>query len=76
MDYVSNDKMKIFLKGVGIGITRSVLSDLSRRTTGKQLGYSSISIESIFKVGIATRFSTLGFLAAYDYMEKGGGNKT
>ena len=69
MDYVSDKKMKIFLKGAGIGITGSVLSELSRKITGKQLGFSPMSFVGTFKVALVSGVSTLGFMAGYDYIE-------
>ena len=69
MDYVSDKKMKIFLKGAGIGITGSVVSMLSKELTGRQLGYSPMTIVNTIKVGAITGLSTLGFLAAYDQIE-------
>ena len=69
MDYVSDKKMKIFLKGAGIGITGSFVSMLSKEITGKQLGYSPMSVVSTVKVAVVSGFSTLGFLAGYDYIE-------
>ena len=61
--------MKTFLKGAGIGITGSVVSMLSKEITGKQLGYSLMSIVSTVKVALVSGFSTLGFLAACDKIE-------
>ena len=69
MDYASDKKMKIFLKGAGIGITGSVVSMLSKELIGKQLGYSPMTIVSTLKVGFVSGLSTLGFLAAYDGIE-------
>ena len=69
MDYVSDKKMKIFLKGAGIGITGSIVSMLSREITGKQLGYSPMTIGSTAKVALVSGFSTLGFLYGYDQIE-------
>ena len=69
MDYMPNKKMKIFLKGAGIGITGSVLSMLTKGITGKQLGYSPMTFGNTFKVAIASGISTLGFMAGYDYVE-------
>ena len=69
MDYVSDKKMKIFLKGAGIGITGSIISATSGRITGSRLGYSPMTLESTFKVALASGVSTLAFMAGYDYME-------
>ena len=69
MDYVSDKKVKIFLKGAGIGITGSVLSAVSGRITGSRLGYSPMTPESTIKVAIASGVSTLAFMAGYDYVE-------
>ena len=69
MDYVSDKKMKIFLKGAGIGITGSVLSAVSGRVSGSRLGYSPMTLGSTFKVAVASGISTLAFLAGYDYVE-------
>ena len=67
-DYTTN-KIKTFGLGAGIGITGSVLSMLSKEITGKQLGYSPMSLGSTVKVAIVSGFSTLGFLAGVDYIE-------
>ena len=69
MDYVSDKKMKIFLKGAGIGITGSVLSAVSGRVSGSRLGYSPMTLESTFKVALVSGVSTLAFMAGYDYVE-------
>ena len=37
MDYASDQKLKIFLKGARIGITGSIISMLGKEITGKTL---------------------------------------
>ena len=69
MDYVSDKKIKIFLKRAGIGITGSVMSEIGRRISGKQLGFSPMSIGSTFKVAITSGLSTLVFLKVYNELE-------
>ena len=63
MDYTTNKKFKTFALGAGIGITGSVLSMLSKELTGRQLGYSPMTIGSTVKIALTSGTSTLAFLA-------------
>ena len=69
MDYVSDKKMKIFLKGAGIGLTGSLVSATSGAITGRRLGYSPVGIVSTFKVALTTGLSALVFLKVYNELE-------